>query len=215
MSFVPQEVPVRVVNYSIDSRLRNRGMFPSPAKYWVDIPTPLRNVVKVELVSAMYEKVGDEKYVNLSIMELDRNLESNDNSALGVFAQLPMLHPLNQYTAQQHRSVKLFDRPVPQVGRLTLRFHAYDNTPYQMGEHFLRFEFHCCESGDFFGGDFGGSEAVGGLGFFSESVRGYSLPPPGPREMHEKTSLPFDGLDTGRAGEVWTVTADPGYGQSQ
>lgn len=177
MSFVPREVPVRIVNYAIDSRLRDTSRFPDPQRYVVDITTTLRNVVKVELVSAMYPDSGDETYVNLCIPELEGNLESNDGNnraSADVFAQLPLLQPLNLYSSRtHHRSVKLFERPLAKLGRLTLRFQTFDGSPLAMGDHFLRFEIHCCESGSC-GVDTAGCNG-GGLGTFSDSATAFVL----------------------------------------
>lgn len=146
MQYVEQKVPVRVHNYALDSRLRNTELYPEPNQYVVDIPTPFRNVVKVDLVSAVYQKFGIENYVNLHIEELSGNLESNNSNVRGIFAQLPLLYPLNFFTKDDMRATRLFERPLSRLARLTISFLDFDGRPYPMQDHTLRFEVHALKN---------------------------------------------------------------------
>lgn len=171
--FVERKVPIQVFYFAVDSRLRDRVLFPHPAHYVVDIPTPYKNVVKVELVHAVYETFSDERYVNLHVDELEGNLDSNNNAVKGIFTQLPLIHPVNHYTSNQFRSIRLFERPLGRLGRLTINFRSSDNSPFPMQEHALRFEIHCCKNA--------GSIENCGLDLFSDHVDVYvpaAAPPP-------------------------------------
>jgi hypothetical protein len=144
--YVEEKVPIQVHNYTVDSRFRNTALHPDASKYVVDIPTPFKNVIKVELVNAIYEKHTTENYLNLSIDELDGNLESNNNRVVGLFTQLPLTTPLNVYNGANHfRSVKHFERPLAKLSRMTISFRTFDGALYPMQDHLLRFEIHACK----------------------------------------------------------------------
>jgi hypothetical protein len=147
MQYAEEKVPIKKHYYSVDSRLRNTDLFPNPNRYVVDIPTPFKNVIKVELVNAVYEKYGTENYLNLHIDELEDNLESNNNQVVGIYTQLPLIKPLNVYNGGQKdfRSIKLFERPIGKLGRLTISFRSFDGSLYPMQDHLMRFEIHCCK----------------------------------------------------------------------
>jgi len=147
MQYVEEKIPIKVHNFTVDSRLRDQELFPNPAKYVVDIETPYKNVIKVELVNAVYEKYGTENYLNLHIDELDGNLETNNNAVRGVFTQLPLILPLNVYNGgkESFRSVRLFERPLGKLARMTITFTNFDGTLYPMQDHLLRFEITCCK----------------------------------------------------------------------
>mgnify|MGYP006285428833 CR=1 FL=1 len=147
MQYNEEKVPIKVHNFTVDSRFRDTNLYPKANQYVVNIPTPYRNVIKVELVNAVYEKYGTENYLNMHIDELEGNLESNNNQVAGIFTQLPLIHPLNVYNSgiTDFRSVRLFERPIGKLGRLTISFRNFDDTPYPMQDHLLRFEIHCCK----------------------------------------------------------------------
>lgn len=190
MKFVEEKVPIKVHNYAVDSRHRNRELYPSESQYVINIPTPFKNVVKVELVSAVYEKFGTENYLNVHIDELGGNLESNNNDIVGIFTQLPLIHPLNLYSSQQFKSVKVFERPLAKLGRMSISFRSFDGSLYPMLDHLLRFEIHCCKDESCL------QSRGGGLDLFSEYASVYVpeninnfAPPATPMSMPTKSPL--------------------------
>jgi len=167
MRFVEEKVPIRIFHFSVDSRYRDVELYPSLSQYVVNIPTPFKNVVRVELVSAIYEKYGTENYLNVHIDELGGNLESNNNGIVGVFTQLPLIHPLNLYSSDQFRSVRVFERPLAKLGRLSIRFRSPDGEEYPMQDHLMRFEVHCCKDSSWL------QSRGAGLDLFSEYANVY------------------------------------------
>jgi hypothetical protein len=101
------------------------------------------NVVSVQLVFAVYEKTGTETYVNLRIDELSPNLIANSSYITGSFCQLPMIQPINMYDTSMFKIIKLFDRPLAKLGKLTIQFVNSDGKEYPMIDHFLKFELVC------------------------------------------------------------------------
>lgn len=135
-----QIMPVDVAYLSIDSRRRDRCLFPDASNYVVDFDRVFKNVVSVELVYAVYPKFGDEDYVNLYIDELVPNMVSNCVQIGGSFTQLPLLRPKNEYTCDQYRSIKVFGSPLSKLAKFSIRFMGYDGNYYPIREHMLRFE---------------------------------------------------------------------------
>lgn len=147
MQYSEEKIPIKIHNFTVDSRFRYHDLYPNAHHYVVNIPTPYKNVIKVELVNAIYEKYGTENYLNLHIDELDGNLESNNNQVSGIFTQLPLINPLNVYNGglTDFRSVRSFERPIGKLSKLTISFRNFDQTLYPMQDHLLRFEIHCCK----------------------------------------------------------------------
>jgi hypothetical protein len=145
MQFFEEKLPVKIFHVAIDSRLRDKTKYLNPAEYVVDLNMSFKNVVYVELVSAIYDKFGTEQYVNLYIDELASNLVSNNNTLSGAFTQLPLTLPVNHYTSSMFKSVRLFEQPLSKLSRLTIRFLSHDGTLYPIKDHYLRFEVACCK----------------------------------------------------------------------
>ena len=101
---------------AVDSRYRDKGKYPDPNEFAVDIDPVFKNVVSIELVYAVYDKLGTEQYVNLCINEIDSYLVSNNSSIEGAFTQLPLTKPLNEYTSQKFRSIYVFPNPMAKIG---------------------------------------------------------------------------------------------------
>lgn len=135
--------PVEVHYVAVDSRARDRALYPDPASYVVPFDRVFKEVVSVELVYALYSKAGDEDYVNLAIDELSPNAVSNSNAVAGAFTQLPLRKPKNEYSRGTFRSIKVFPAPLNKLGRFTVRFVSFAGGAYPIREHMLRFEITC------------------------------------------------------------------------
>lgn len=136
-------IPTEIHHVGVDSRYRDTKKYPHSYEYTVPFQDVYKNVVSVELVFAVYEKVATDLYCNIYIEELTPNLKSNSNIIEGSFTQLPMVNNINTYDRGQYRSIKLFDKPLSKLSKLTIRFLKPDGTPYMIRDHFLRFEVTC------------------------------------------------------------------------
>lgn len=135
-----EEMDVKQEYLTIDSRNRDKTNFQNPNHYIYEFDDVLKNVESVELVYAIYDKVGTDFYVNLHISELGTNAISNNPAIRESFTQLPLLTYLNEYSSDKFRSMKLFPKPIPKLQRLTFRFTRFDGTLYPMMEHMLIFQ---------------------------------------------------------------------------
>ena len=127
----------------VSSLARDVENYPSPAYYVVPLDDTLRDVVSIELVYALYDRVSIDRFVSLIVREAaSSDLISNCNTASHAFTQLPMLHSVNEYTPQRsYRSLHEFaGGPLAKLDRLTIAFAAPDGTGYPMRDHLLRFE---------------------------------------------------------------------------
>jgi len=124
----------------VDSRYRDVTQYPHVNSFVVDFDTPFKNVMSIELVYAVYDKQGTERYINLCIPEASSFLKSNNNIIEGSFTQLPLVDHVNEYTGNKFRSIKVFDPPLAKMGRLTLNIISEKGQPYPMRDYFMRFE---------------------------------------------------------------------------
>ena len=124
----------------IDSRFRDMDKYPSVNSFVVNFDTPFKEVISIEMVYAVYDKLGTEKYVNVYIPEISSFLKSNNNAVEGAFTQLPLIQHLNEYTSQQFRSIKVFDPPLAKLNRFTLNITSEKGLPYPFHDYFMRFE---------------------------------------------------------------------------
>lgn len=124
---------------TIDSRNRNTQSYPSPNHYIYEFDDVLKNVDSIELVYAIYDKVGTDFYVNLHITELSPNAISNNSAIRDSFTQLPLLTYLNEYSSEKFRSFKKFIKPIAKLPKLTFKFIRHDGSLYPMTEHLLIF----------------------------------------------------------------------------
>lgn len=125
---------------TIDSRDRNKETYPNPGSYVYFLYDIIKNVEKVELVYALYEKVGTDFYVNLHIDEFPNNVLSNNNTIRGAFIQLPLITYVNEFAADKFSSLQTFQKPISKLSRLTIKFLSYDGSVYPMKEHLLVFQ---------------------------------------------------------------------------
>lgn len=123
--------------------------YPDAAFYVVDLEDTIKDVVSIELVYALYEKVNTDRFVNMIVREAVTDCISNCNIASRSFTQLPMLSDITEYTAHKFRSIKVFDGgPLAKLGRLTIAFASPSTGAlYPMRDHLLRFEITCDASG--------------------------------------------------------------------
>lgn len=136
-------IPTEVHHVGVDSRFRDPSKYPHSHDYVVAFQEVYKNVVSVELVCAVYEKVSTDLYCNVYIEELTPNLKSNSNVIEGSFTQLPMINNINTYDRGMFRSIKMFEKPLAKLPKLSIRFLKPDGSPYQVRDHFLRFEITC------------------------------------------------------------------------
>lgn len=136
-------VPYTIYNVCVDSRFRDISKYLNPYEYVVSFDDIFKDVISVELVFAVYEKNGTDLYVNVHIEELSPNLISNSNFASGSFCQLPMLTPLNSYDSGMYKCIKIFEKPLAKLTKLSIRFLKPDGTQYPMNDHLLKFEINC------------------------------------------------------------------------
>lgn len=136
-------IPTEVYHLGVDSKFRDKNRFPNPHTYYIEFENVYKNVVSVELVYAIYERTTTDQYCNLQIEELGHNLHSNSNHISGSFAQLPMIQNINAYDRSLFRSIKIFEKPLSKLPRLSIRFLTPEGAPYPVREHFMRFEITC------------------------------------------------------------------------
>lgn len=135
--------PTEVYHIGIDSKFRNKQKYPDAHTYVIDFENVYKNVVSVELVFAIYDRTSTDFYCNLHIDELGHNLDSNSTHISGSFTQLPMIQNVNTYDRSLYKSIKIFEKPLAKLGKLTIRFLNPDGKPYGIRDHFLRFEVTC------------------------------------------------------------------------
>lgn len=139
-----------IVYVCIDSRDRNRDESPDPSSYVVRFAEPVRNVRKVELVYAQYERFSPDNYFVVIVGECSPNsvlLMGPASTGAGVanaFTVLPQNESFNQYTTMMYRSAKVFDPPRSRIDRLTISFRLPNGeAAVAFKEHMLRFELRC------------------------------------------------------------------------
>lgn len=144
------DIPSETYYLAIDSRFRNKTAYPNPWNYVVNLDDVFKNVISVELVYAVFEKVGTEQYVNLCIDELTPNVFSNSNYIKGSFTQLPIVPNIYRafqiYDNTKFKSIKVFQKPLSKFHKMTVRFLNPDGNVYQIKDHFMRFEITCMKS---------------------------------------------------------------------
>jgi hypothetical protein len=135
----------RVRTIVVSSWARDVDTYPSPAYYVVPLEDTLRDVVAIELVYALYDRVtgSDARFVSLMLREAaSTDLICNCNTARHAFTQLPMTRSINEYTPQRsYRSRHTYaGAPLAKLDRLTVAFASPDGSGYPMRDHLLRFE---------------------------------------------------------------------------
>mgnify|MGYP006083603355 CR=1 FL=1 len=123
----------------IDSRDRDKRLYPEPNKYVVDMYDVLKNVVSVDLIYALYPKHGTEFYVNLNIEEVQCSNVGPNTHLLKAFTQLPLVSRINEIKNELRTLVHL-QRPIAKLAKFTISFTDRMGQLYDMSEHLLRFE---------------------------------------------------------------------------
>lgn len=146
---VPMDV-FKTFSLGVDSRCRDTATCPLPNAYTVDMPTVMRNVLRAELVYAMYEVTEPgQRLLNLHVDELAvPSMMYNANALSGVLAQLPVTRGgINEFSGQRSfRVVREFSPPCAKMSKLRVRFITPDGGLASAPEHYLRFEFTCLAS---------------------------------------------------------------------
>lgn len=146
-------IPTNTFYIAIDSRYRDISRYPAAANYVIPLDTVFKNVVSVELVHAIYDRppgAVNMKYVSLFIDELSPNVITNNDFMKGSFTQLPVTESSMGrsliYERSLYKSMKMFDKPLSKLARLTIRFVAFDGAAFPISEHYLRFEVTCMKT---------------------------------------------------------------------
>lgn len=126
----------------IDSSQRRNPDKCTPGEYTVYLDTDIKNVISIELVFAIYEKITPDTYVSLFIDEIvDSYIISNSSFIRRAFTILPMMDYINTYTISNYRSIAYFpDKPILKLSKMSLRFTTPCGKVYPMRDHLLRFE---------------------------------------------------------------------------
>jgi hypothetical protein len=135
----------RVLYVNIDSRDRDKKAYPDPNVYMVSFVETIKNVSRIELVYAQYEKFTDEHYMNLVIDECSPNSVPTNSRSVNIdaFTQLPITNTYCEYNKSMYVSAKDFLPPKAKLDRLTLRFQTTSGRKANIADHFLRFEITC------------------------------------------------------------------------
>lgn len=149
-----QDSMSKTVEYyvSIDSRNRNRALWPSSSRFEVrfephasyegaTIHRAFKNVESIEVVEVIYpntNNVLDQMYLLLAIPELDGNIECSDGSLNRPLAKLVPSYTIGnyvvcKYTDDDSRPRKEFQSPGGRIDKMTLEFRSYDNTIFSFG----------------------------------------------------------------------------------
>jgi hypothetical protein len=146
-----RQATVRTRTIVVSSMARDVEKYPSPAYYVVPLEDTLKNIVSIELVYALYDRVTADRFASMILREASSaDVISNCNTASRAFTQLPMTHAVNEYTPQRtYRSLHTFQGgPLSKLDRLTIAFASPDGKGYPMREHLLRFEVVVADRGD-------------------------------------------------------------------
>jgi hypothetical protein len=132
----------------VDSNNRNQTLFPNSNSYTLHLATPIKNVVRAELVSAMLPSINVSQFVCLDILELRspqhqtadalaRSTRSNvmtvtSNSFNGAFAVLPIkVSGTYEFYNQNYRIGTKYPYPIDTLDRLTITWRQPNSgTPY-------------------------------------------------------------------------------------
>lgn len=136
----------------VDSNNRNQTLFPNSNSYTLHLASPIKNIVKAELVSAMLPSINVSQFVCLDILELrstqyqtadalTRSTRSNvltvtSNSFNGSFAVLPIkVSGTYEFYNQNYRIATKYPYPIDTLDRLTITWRQpnsglpyYDST---------------------------------------------------------------------------------------
>jgi hypothetical protein len=132
----------------VDSNNRNQTMYPNSNSYTLHLATPIRNIARAELVSAMLPSLNVSQFVCLDILELrspqhqtadalglstDANvLTVTSNSFNGAFAVLPVkVSGTYEFYNQNYRIGTKYPYAIDTLDRLTITWRQPNNgAPY-------------------------------------------------------------------------------------
>ena len=132
----------------VDSNNRNQTMYPNSNSFTLHLATPIRNIARAELVSAMLPSLNVSQFVCLDILELRspqhqtadalvRSTNSNvmtvtSNSFNGAFAVLPVkVSGTYEFYNQNYRIGTKYPYAIDTLDRLTITWRQPNNgAPY-------------------------------------------------------------------------------------
>lgn len=136
----------------VDSNNRNLTLYPNSNSYTLHLATPIRNIAKAELVSAMLPSINVSQFITLDILELrtpthltadalrrtgaSNLLTVTSNTWDGAFAVLPIkVSGTYEFYNQNYRISTKYPYPIDTLDRLTITWRQpntglpyYDST---------------------------------------------------------------------------------------
>lgn len=129
----------------VDSNNRNQTLYPNANSYTLHLATPILNITKAEVVSAMLPSMPASEFVALDILELKtvqnqtadalKTTTVTSNSYNGNFAILPVkVSGTFEFYNQNYRIMTKYTPPIDKLDRLTITWRQPNNgNPYYNG----------------------------------------------------------------------------------
>lgn len=131
-AYIPNTPPVvheKTHTFFVDSRdVRDKD---TDFSYTIDIPTPYKNVLKIELKGLSFPKILDENYVIVDIDECRDRVESVDGGsadrsfAVCYFDKIATGEVRPMRGADFDEKVYVFNPPLSKLGRINVRFKKH------------------------------------------------------------------------------------------
>jgi len=118
----------------VDSENRNKTLFPMANSYVVYLTNPIRNVTRVELISAMLPDIATSQYVTLDITELRTpynqsatDKASNCSVVNGAFAMVPIkVSSTVDFYSQNYNISAEYPSRIESIDKLTVNWYNPD-----------------------------------------------------------------------------------------
>lgn len=118
----------------VDSENRDKTLYPVASSYTVFLTNPIRNIKRVELVSAMLPDVATSQYVTLDITELRTPFHqsatdkaSNCSAINGAFALVPIkVSATTDFYSQNYMISVEYPSRIDLVDKLTINWYSPD-----------------------------------------------------------------------------------------
>ena len=118
----------------VDSENRNKSIYPLANSYVVYLTNPIRNITRVELISAMLPDIASSQYVALDITELRTpthqsatDKSSNCSVVNGAFAMVPIkVSSTTDFYSQNYAIYVDYPSRIDSVDKLTVNWYSPD-----------------------------------------------------------------------------------------
>lgn len=148
----------------VDSNNRNSTLYANSNSYTLHLATPIRNIAKAEVVSAMLPALASSQFISLDIEELrtprhqvadalrrtgtSNLLTATSNTYDGVFAVVPVkVSGTYEFYNQNYKAVTEYPYPIDKLDRLTISWRNpssgalfFDTSDLGRNMFILRFE---------------------------------------------------------------------------